>query len=534
MTKKYYLKQNIQAEPLVNFWYAWTYLISPATASMVIANSQSAIMKSYIEQPELHEDAVKRPEMLGGPFMDFEVRQVDSIKKLRDETRDNCSKLFDLAEAIRKLTTILKTTANGHSLELIYSMVPSALRGLVELIYDIDNKASFRFIESLLYESEFNLSSFQSVLLTEINKDFRPYALSTPRLPQHNQVHIKLPFASSLYDTLFAMKNLPQSIEEINSFLDLLPNVNEIDRDLFLSFFTENSPIPKKMDSLAEKDLKIRYLGHACILIESIHCSILIDPVLSYKYQDGSERYTYDDLPEKIDYLVITHAHLDHVLIEHLIQLRHKVKKVIVPKSGVCFLQDPSLKLFFKHLGFQDVVEIDDMETILIPGGSITGIPFLGEHGDLNIQTKKAHLVKINGKTVLCAADSNNISNETYMRIRKIVGEIDVIFIGMECDGAPLSWVYGSLYVDKLPRSMDQSRRLNGSDFKKAFNIVECFDCKQAYVYAMGQESWLNYVMCVKYTSESKPIIESDKFVSACRDKGMKSKRLLNKEEIYL
>ena len=100
--KKYYLKQNIQAEPLVNLWYAWTYLISPATASMVIANAQDAIMKSYIEEPELHENAVKRPEMLGGPFIDFETRQVEAIKKLQEETHTQCSNLFDFAGAIRK------------------------------------------------------------------------------------------------------------------------------------------------------------------------------------------------------------------------------------------------------------------------------------------------------------------------------------------------------------------------------------------------------------------------------------------------
>lgn len=534
MKKKYYLKPNIQAEPLVNFWYAWTYLVSPATASMVIANSQNAIMQSYIEHPELHESAVKRPEMLGGPFIDFETRQVDLIKNLQEETNKKCNKLLEFSEAIRKLTTILKTTANGHSLEPIYSLIPLPLKGLVELLYDIDNRVNFRFIEGLLYESEYNLSQFQSILLTEINQDYRPFALSTPRLPNSHQVHINLPFASPLYDTLFTMKTSPQSEEDIDNFLTLLPNDVVIDREIFLSLFTEDYDPSKKASSLSASDIRIRYFGHACILIESMHCSVLIDPVLSYKYSSNIERYTYDDLPNQIDYLVITHAHLDHVLIEHLIQLRHKVKKVVVPKSGVCFLQDPSLKLFFKHLGFKEVIEIDDMETISIPGGSITGIPFLGEHGDLNIQTKKAHLIKMNDKTILCAADSNNISHETYTRIQKIIGNIDVIFIGMECDGAPLSWVYGSLYIEKLPRSMDQSRRLSGSDFKKAFNIVECFGCKQAYVYAMGQEPWLNYVMCVKYTPESKPIIESDKLVSACQNKGIISKRLLDKEEILI
>lgn len=530
----FYFKPNIQAEPLVNFWYAWTYLISPATASMVIANSQDSIMQSYIEQPELHEDAVKRPEMLGGPFMDFETRQVETIKRLQKETKVRCGGLFDFADAVKRLKTILKTATNGHSLEPIYAMVPEPLKGLVELIYDMDNNPSFRFIESLLYQSDYEMSKLESVLLTEINQDFRPFALSTPRLPQPDQVHINLPFSSPVYDALFSLKFSPASKGDIDDLFNLLPSANQINKNIFFSFFTEEAPKARNFKPLDSNDVRIRYFGHACVLVESKQCSVLIDPVLSYGYKSALERYTYEDLPGQIDYLVITHAHLDHVLIEHLIQLRHKVKKVIVPKNGTCFLQDPSLKLFFKHIGFKDVIEIDDMEEIEIPGGSITGLPFLGEHGDLNIQTKKAHLVKLNNKTILCAADSNNVSHEIYTRIQKIIGDIDVIFIGMECDGAPMSWVYGSLYTEKLPRSMDQSRRLDGSDFKKALKLVECFHCKQVYVYAMGQESWLNYVMCVKYTPDSKPIVQSDKLVSACLSKGLISKRLLNKEEINI
>ena len=34
-----YLRQDVVAEPLFNQWYAWSYLISPMTAAMYIANS---------------------------------------------------------------------------------------------------------------------------------------------------------------------------------------------------------------------------------------------------------------------------------------------------------------------------------------------------------------------------------------------------------------------------------------------------------------------------------------------------------------
>ena len=43
---KYYLKQNVQIDPLFNHWYAYPQLISPATAAMHIANSHLKIESS--------------------------------------------------------------------------------------------------------------------------------------------------------------------------------------------------------------------------------------------------------------------------------------------------------------------------------------------------------------------------------------------------------------------------------------------------------------------------------------------------------
>ncbi|MEO6719971.1 MAG: hypothetical protein ABIN67_06455, partial [Ferruginibacter sp.] len=37
-TNQLYLKPNVVLEPLVDKWYAWSHLISPATAAMNIVN----------------------------------------------------------------------------------------------------------------------------------------------------------------------------------------------------------------------------------------------------------------------------------------------------------------------------------------------------------------------------------------------------------------------------------------------------------------------------------------------------------------
>ena len=192
------------------------------------------------------------------------------------------------------------------------------------------------------------------------------------------------------------------------------------------------------------------------------------------------------------------------------------------------------LKLLLQNIGFQGVTEIDELETITINGGSISGLPFFGEHGDLNIRSKTAYLIRLNEKSILCAADSNNLECKIYEHAQRLIGDVDILFLGMECDGAPLTWMYGALLLKPLDRKMDQSRRLSGSDCERALKIVECFHCKQVYVYAMGQEPWLSFLTSIFYTDESKPIVESNKLVNACRERGTISERLYRTKEILL
>ena len=133
---------------------------------------------------------------------------------------------------------------------------------------------------------------------------------------------------------------------------------------------------------------------------------------------------------------------------------------------------------------------------------------------------------------VVC--DSNNVDPRLYEHVRAATGGADLVFVGMECDGAPLSWLYGPLFTRPLVRKNDQSRRFDGSDCEKAMKIVDLFGPSQVYVYAMGQEAWLRHVMNVVYTPDARPIVESDRLVSICRDRGLTAERLYLKKEIQL
>jgi L-ascorbate metabolism protein UlaG (beta-lactamase superfamily) len=523
-----YLKPNVQLEPLVDHWYAWSHLIPPATAARNMTDRHLKIMDSYINAPLVHANAVKNPKMLGGPFIDYGGKRVDEIRALRDRTIKARPHLVKLSAAIGELDNLLRASAKGFSLQPLYPMVPDILRGYVELVYDLNNNPSFRVIEPLLYRSPFYDESAQSMMLSLIQGDDRPFVLSTPRLGSTDALHLHRPFRDPTVDQLFALKYTPQPVGRIKEILGV-PDDRD---DLVGSFLTPDAPTPYQ--PYDGPGVRWRYFGHACILIETKNVSMMFDPVLSYTYESSISRYTYLDLPNPIDYVFITHNHQDHVLFETLLQLRHRIKHIIVPRAGAGALQDPSLKLLLNACGFHNVIELEDLQTIGITNGEVTALPFFGEHADLDVRSKLAYLVRVNGHSLLFAADSCNVEPRLYEHVQREVGDVDALFLGMECQGAPLTWLYGPLLTRKPERAMDESRRLAGSDYEQGIDLVNRFHCKHVYVYAMGQEPWLTFMSSLKYTDESKPIVDSNRLLDECTSRGIVAERLFGEREILL
>jgi hypothetical protein len=112
------------------------------------------------------------------------------------------------------------------------------------------------------------------------------------------------------------------------------------------------------------------------------------------------------------------------------------------------------------------------------------------------------------------------------------MGDINVIFLGMECEGAPLSWLYGPLMPETLARDKDESRRLAGCNFEQAKAMVDVFKPSEVFVYAMGMEPWLKYISSIKYTDESIPIVESNKLLEYCLANDIDPERLYGEKII--
>ena len=204
-----------------------------------------------------------------------------------------------------------------------------------------------------------------------------------------------------------------------------------------------------------------------------------------------------------------------------------------MPKNNGGTLNDPSLRLLLKQIGF-DVMEVDDIEEITVASGRIVSIPFLGEHGDLNIRSKSAWFFELHGKKIYAGADSSNLEPRMYQLLHDITGDLDVLAIGMECVGAPYTWLYGALTTEIVPKNIKESRRLNGSDFEKASMMVESFRPRQVLIYALGMEPWYGYFMGLEYSDDSEQIVQSSKMVEHCSSMKLPIERLCGKYAIAL
>jgi hypothetical protein len=128
-------------------------------------------------------------------------------------------------------------------------------------------------------------------------------------------------------------------------------------------------------------------------------------------------------------------------------------------------------------------------------------------------------------------ADSSGLEAELYSSVHDVLGPADVAFIGMECDGAPLTWLYGGLFTQPVPRKMSVTRKLNSSNAAQALGIAERLRVREAYVYAMGQETWLQHVMATSYTPESYQLKQVAEFLDAGWKRGIKTEHLLVRKE---
>jgi L-ascorbate metabolism protein UlaG (beta-lactamase superfamily) len=519
-----FLRPDVIIEPLVDRFYAWSHTIAPVQAAMNLAFMQLPLLQSYLQSPMSHISASKNPKLRGGFFVGIGKERADEVRELVSSIKRDRAGMLRFAAAIAEAEDIVRQGAAGFDLTPLYPKLPAELSGLVELAYDTSNHASVRYIEPLVYESEVYDEGRQAVQLSLETGIERPFILSTPRLPSPDVLELRIPFRHPGLEELLKAKVEATTLARLREALGL----TDEQAAQLAGLLTDDPGLSG--DRHIKDGGRIRYFGHACLVMQTPEAAIITDPWVSADTA-ATGRYTYKDLPDHIDLALITHGHQDHIVLETLLQLRGRVGAVVVPRSSRGNLSDPSLRLLISHVGLP-VIEVDDFSEVGFPGGKVTALPFLGEHADLDIRAKSTYCVELAGRRVYVGADSSGIDPGLYRYVRNHVGKLDMAFLGMECAGAPLTWLYGALFTQPVTKKMSDSRTLSGSNAAQASAIMTELGADEAYVYAMGEESWLvGHVMATSYNEDSVQLRQVEEFMTWCAEHNIKADHLYGQHE---
>jgi L-ascorbate metabolism protein UlaG (beta-lactamase superfamily) len=518
-----FLRPDAIIEPLVDGFYAWTHTVAPVQAAMNLAFVQVPLLESYLRSPRVHINASSNPALRGGFFVNIEESRSEAVRALLASIKRDRANMLNFAAAVSEAEELVRGSATGFDLTPLYPKLPSVLSGLVEVAYDTSHQAAVRFIEPLIYESGVYTEDRQSVQLSLETGVERPFMLSTPRLSSPDVLDLRIPFRHPGLEELFRSRVHGTSLSRLREVLELGDEETSA-----LSRLLAGEP-DLSADRHIDSGARIRYFGHACLVMQTAEAAIITDPWVSADAA-ATDRYTYRDLPDYIDLAMITHGHQDHIVLETLLALRGRIGTVVVPRSSRGNLADPSLALYLSHLGLP-VAEVDDFSEVEFPGGKVIATPFLGEHADLDIRAKSTYCVRLGDRTIFVGADSSGIDPGLYRYMRGHVGPVDIAFLGMECAGAPLTWLYQGLFTKPVTKKMSDSRTLSGSNAEQAAGIITELGASEAYIYAMGEESWLGHVMATTYNDDSYQLKQVAEFMAWCAGHAVKSDHLLCQHE---
>ena len=160
--------------------------------------------------------------------------------------------------------------------------------------------------------------------------------------------------------------------------------------------------------------MKIKFLGQNCFLFTYKGINILSDPFYNYQI----EKSQFDITAQKIDYVLITHAHGDHIA---------DVKEVLQHYPEASVIGQPEICGYFAHpnsidINFGGSAKIEDLKISMVPASHTSSFPD-GTYGG----EPCGYIFRYPGKNIYFSGDTGVMADMEMFP--KLFGKIDLAIL---------------------------------------------------------------------------------------------------------
>jgi N-acyl-phosphatidylethanolamine-hydrolysing phospholipase D len=179
----------------------------------------------------------------------------------------------------------------------------------------------------------------------------------------------------------------------------------------------------------ADARLAVSWIGHATTLIQLDDRFVLTDPLLvdtvgmGLSHRKVGVPISPKDVPP-LDAVLISHVHFDHLSLDSLVSIEHKVRRAYMPEGGLTYLSNVAF----------DAVDMRRWESADDRGMVITAVPVDHVGSRYVVDTWEhaftGYVIRYHGITVYFSGDTA-YAPEDFRATKKRVGHIDLALLAI-------------------------------------------------------------------------------------------------------